>query len=475
MRRTYDRGRYMDRVAQIREHLPDCALTTDIIVGFPGETEEDFERDARGRRRGRLRRRLHVHLLASPRHRRRGARRHASAPREAGADGAARAARPAPRRASARSVSSGGRWRSWSRARAETTRSACAGAPATTRRSTSTGSPAPGELAEVEIESATSTDPRRQRADPQPRRLSRGAEDAWTSSRSSARRRSARPGSRSCVAKLLRERGEDPVAVSCDALQVYRGLEDLTAAPSAAEREWLEHRLVGIAEVDEEFSAGRFAELARREIDELLAEGRRPIVVGGTGLYLRAALAESRASPAGPGRDPRRGRGRDRGARARAAARQLDPALRASVHPNDRKRIARALELQRAGLDPPAPRRRRAVDRRAPPPDDAHRPDDGPRRARGADRRAGATRSPHPEPSRRPAAQTPPALREPPAPRSASRSCSRATWTAYVRAQRAFARRQLTWMRRLEGATVIDRTGRDDADVAAEIAALLDS
>src|ERR671932_1477305 len=43
MRRTYDRGRYMDRVALIREHVPDCALTTDIIVGFPGETEEDFE------------------------------------------------------------------------------------------------------------------------------------------------------------------------------------------------------------------------------------------------------------------------------------------------------------------------------------------------------------------------------------------------------------------------------------------------
>src|SRR4051794_9893373 len=42
MRRTYDRGRYLDQVALIRELVPDCALTTDIIVGFPGETEEDF-------------------------------------------------------------------------------------------------------------------------------------------------------------------------------------------------------------------------------------------------------------------------------------------------------------------------------------------------------------------------------------------------------------------------------------------------
>jgi tRNA-2-methylthio-N6-dimethylallyladenosine synthase len=43
MRRTYNRGRYMDRVALIREHIPDCAITTDVIVGFPGETERDFE------------------------------------------------------------------------------------------------------------------------------------------------------------------------------------------------------------------------------------------------------------------------------------------------------------------------------------------------------------------------------------------------------------------------------------------------
>jgi tRNA-2-methylthio-N6-dimethylallyladenosine synthase len=43
MRRTYSRERFLDRVALIREHVPDCAITTDIIVGFPGETDADFE------------------------------------------------------------------------------------------------------------------------------------------------------------------------------------------------------------------------------------------------------------------------------------------------------------------------------------------------------------------------------------------------------------------------------------------------
>src|SRR5881409_3426661 len=94
------------------------------------------------------------------------------------------------------------------------------------------------------------------------------------------------------TAERLRGRGEDPVAVSCDALQVYRGLEVLTGAATEQERARLEHRLLGIADVTEEFSAGRFAELAHTEIDSLLALGRRPIVVGGTGLYLRAALSE---------------------------------------------------------------------------------------------------------------------------------------------------------------------------------------
>ena len=103
MRRTYNRERYLDRVALIREHLPDCALTTDIIVGFPGETDDDFEADARRRRDGRLRRRVHVRLLAASRDRGRRPGREGPAPGQEGADGAARrgraAARPRTRRA----------------------------------------------------------------------------------------------------------------------------------------------------------------------------------------------------------------------------------------------------------------------------------------------------------------------------------------------------------------------------------------
>jgi tRNA dimethylallyltransferase len=94
------------------------------------------------------------------------------------------------------------------------------------------------------------------------------------------------------LAELLRERGEDPVAISCDALQVYEGLGTLTGVASAEEREKLEHRLVGFVPVTQAFNVGDYMPLAHAEIDEALQAGRRPIVVGGTGLYLRAALAE---------------------------------------------------------------------------------------------------------------------------------------------------------------------------------------
>jgi len=94
------------------------------------------------------------------------------------------------------------------------------------------------------------------------------------------------------LAEKLRERGENPVAVNCDALQVYEGLEALTGSATAEEQSKLEHRLLSFVPITADFSIGDYMPLAHREIDEALEKGRRPIVVGGTGLYLRAALAE---------------------------------------------------------------------------------------------------------------------------------------------------------------------------------------
>jgi tRNA dimethylallyltransferase len=161
------------------------------------------------------------------------------------------------------------------------------------------------------------------------------------------------------LAERLRAGGEAPVAVSADALQVYAGLETLTGAATPDERAHLEHRLVGFLPVDQTFSAGAFARRAHAEIDELLRTGRRPIVVGGTGLYLRAALAElDLRPPPAPATRARWNRElAQRGApglHALLAAR--DPAAAATVAPSDAQRIVRALELLDAGAPtPPAP------------------------------------------------------------------------------------------------------------------------
>jgi tRNA dimethylallyltransferase len=159
------------------------------------------------------------------------------------------------------------------------------------------------------------------------------------------------------LASLLRARGEDPAAVSADALQIYAGLETLTGVASPAERARLEHRLISFLPLDATFSAGQYAQLAHAEIDELLAAGRRPIVVGGTGLYLRAALTELslRPPPAHGVRErwmvelERHG---PQVLHARLAA--VAPWAAAEIDPNDRHRVVRALELAEAGeLEPP--------------------------------------------------------------------------------------------------------------------------
>jgi tRNA dimethylallyltransferase len=128
--------------------------------------------------------------------------------------------------------------------------------------------------------------------------------------------------------------------VSADSMQVYRGLPILTNQAPA--------RLVGIWTLEYEASVAEYQQLAHAAIDEILAAGRTPIVVGGTGLYLRAALADMTLPPAPePGERERWERLYDEEGPESAHGRlaELDPEAAAAVHPNDRRRVVRSLEL----------------------------------------------------------------------------------------------------------------------------------
>jgi len=134
--------------------------------------------------------------------------------------------------------------------------------------------------------------------------------------------------------------------VSADAMQVYRGVPILT---NQSERP---ARLVAYLGLDEEGSVAEYQRLAHAAVDEILAAGRTPVVVGGTGLYLRAALADLELPPPpSPGMRERLERLYDEEGpeRAHALLAERDPAAAAAVHPNDRRRVVRALELAEAG------------------------------------------------------------------------------------------------------------------------------
>jgi tRNA dimethylallyltransferase len=157
------------------------------------------------------------------------------------------------------------------------------------------------------------------------------------------------------LADRLRAGGEDPIAISADALQVYRGLEVLTGVATPAEQERLEHRLVSFLPVTETFSAGQFADLAHREIDAALDAGRRPIVVGGTGLYLQAALTDLELRPPPPPgvRERILAEADERGIEALYSdLAERAPAAAAAIPPTDRTRVVRALELLEMGEEP---------------------------------------------------------------------------------------------------------------------------
>jgi tRNA dimethylallyltransferase len=140
--------------------------------------------------------------------------------------------------------------------------------------------------------------------------------------------------------------------VNADSMQVYRGMDIGTAKPSAAERGLVPHHLLDIVEPDESYHAARFAEDADRAIRAIRDRGRVPFLVGGTGLYLRAALFGLNA---GVGRDAgfRQGLEREH-ARAVEAGdpcrlhrrlAEVDPSSAARLHPNDLVRVIRALEI----------------------------------------------------------------------------------------------------------------------------------
>jgi tRNA dimethylallyltransferase len=276
------------------------------------------------------------------------------------------------------------------------------------------------------------------------------------------------------LAALLRDRGEDPVAISADALQVYRGLETLTGAAGPEERALLEHRLIGFLDPSETFSVGRFMPLAHEEIDAARERGRRPIVVGGTGLYLRAALSELTLAPEPPP-ELRARIEAEVAARGPAALhdelRARSATAAAAVDPADRTRIVRSLELLEMGAEPPAPsddselwtestrvptrlfgltmdrdRLYARIDARV----DAIVAAGGAAEVRRAVA-AGASRT----------ARAALGFEE----------LLAGDVDGMKRRSRQFARRQLTWMRKLPGVRVLDATGRAPRELAESIAA----
>jgi tRNA dimethylallyltransferase len=273
------------------------------------------------------------------------------------------------------------------------------------------------------------------------------------------------------LADRLRARGARPVAVSADALQVYRGLETLTGVPSAAERARLEHRLVSILPVDARFSVGEYAELAHAEIDGLLREGASPIVVGGTGLYLRAALADLDLRPPPPDEVRERWEAelQQRGSEAlHAELRRRAPWAAEGIDPRDRSRIVRALELSELGeLEPPAgPNQLWTADTRHPTRlvglvmerEALYARIDARVDAMVAAGAAAEVRAAHAA--------------------GASETARKALGfeellagdvEAMKRRTRNLAKRQLTWMRKLAGVEVVDVTGRAPDAVAAEL------
>lgn len=139
--------------------------------------------------------------------------------------------------------------------------------------------------------------------------------------------------------------------VNYDSVQVYRGLEIGAAKVPPDQRKGIPHHLIDIIDLDDELTAGEYARRARQVLTYLASENKIPILVGGTGFYLRALL--DGLSPA-PGRDETlRNRLSEIAGRQPAALHRFlrlhDPASAARIHPNDHQKLIRAIELTAGG------------------------------------------------------------------------------------------------------------------------------
>ncbi len=140
--------------------------------------------------------------------------------------------------------------------------------------------------------------------------------------------------------------------VSADSRQVYRGMDVATSKPTAEERRAVPHHLIDVVDPDDAYHAARFARDARAAIEGIRSRGRLPVVVGGTGLYVRALVRGlDPAPPADPvfRRELAELADREGGVALHARLAREAPAMARRLHPNDHVRIIRALELVRAG------------------------------------------------------------------------------------------------------------------------------
>ncbi len=142
-------------------------------------------------------------------------------------------------------------------------------------------------------------------------------------------------------------RAHNGEVVSADSMQLYRGMDIGTAKPTAEEMAGVPHHMLDVADPGEDYSVARYVQDATACVEDILARGKLPIVVGGTGLYIDNLVAGRSFAPfSGLWRKRLQERARDEGMETLYAQLQaVDPERAARLHPNDEKRILRALEV----------------------------------------------------------------------------------------------------------------------------------